>query len=366
MRAALLVMGLIFISSQIASAYTVSPITVDPKGALLQCEPVNATFVIGNPHSDTNGYPGAEDIELFTELDSPVWSLILLIDGEQKAFPDQKSSHVLLSNWNLTNFNKNSSHEQIQINLAGNAPLVPQTSNNTLVRISQLGADNNSIPRSVLSVERVVVALCCESPYCPSFLEQKIELQQFRALIDQNSSRGADTSVAEVKYNEAQQKIDSAGSMESTHYVQIFSDLNAATQAIADGEQALDRAWAEKEVADAQEKVSQIDAITGWFKANSSTRDNALLPAIVAKREVAVSYISIANDEIGNGNYNLSRLKAKEAYEIANKTYTDALTLQRGVTCCGPDLFPPLFFLAGTFVLILILIGVIWWKKFLK
>jgi hypothetical protein len=369
MRAALLVIGLIFIFSQIVSAYTVSPITVNPKGSLLQCEPVNATFVISNPQSDTNDYPSADNIELFTELDSPVWSLTLLTDGDQKVFPKQQSGRVLLSEWNLTGFNRNSSHEQIQINLAGNAPHVPQTSNKTIARILQMSEDNNPVAGSVLPVERVVVAMCCESPYCPSFLEQKIELQQFRALIDHNSTRGVDTSVAEVKYVEAQQKIDSAGSMESIHYVQIFSNLNAAKKAIADGEQALDKAWAEKEVADVEITLKKTDQILGWFHANLSTTNDDKIPAIIFLRDLAAAKISYANDEIETGNYENARTAARTAGLLANDSLnkiTDRKNAISQYSGCGWCINPFSIFvllIAGFVAIIICMAGIFRWKN---
>jgi hypothetical protein len=331
MRAALLVIGLLFISSQSVSAYSVSPITVDPTGALLQCAPVNATFVISNPTSDTNDYPGAEDIELSTELDRPVWSLILLIDGEQKLFLDQKNSHVLLSNWNLTDFNRNTSHEQIRINLAGTVPRVPQTSNKTIVRILQISADNNPVAGSVRSAVTVVVN-CCMDIECNYLIPLDEGLQQFRTDIDRNATMGIDTTAAEAKYSEAEQKIASARALPSTHYVQKFSNLNTAKEAIADGEQALDRASAEKEVADAQELITKPDAIIAQFPIGgrpSDLQNSAGFLAMISNREIAVQYLSTANDQIAAGNYSAAHESIGIALALGNQSYASGLEYQK-------------------------------------
>ena len=124
-------------------------------------------------------------------------------------------------------------------------------------------------------------------------------------------------------------KLHAAKNAPSTQYLQAFSNLDAAQKAIDDGEIALDRAWAENEVTNAQIPINNVDNVIQWFKANASTRDDAQLPAIVAKREVAVSYISTANDEISNGNYDQARAKAQEAFNKGNESYTDALTRQK-------------------------------------
>ena len=69
--------------------------------------------------------------------------------------------------------------------------------------------------------------------------------------------------------------------------------------------------------------------IIQWFKANTSTRDDNQLPAIIAKREVAVSYLVTANDEISNGNYEQARGKAQDAFNKGNESYTDALAQKK-------------------------------------
>ena len=155
------------------------------------------------------------------------------------------------------------------------------------------------------------------------------DLQVYREHIDEKAALGIDTSAAEVKYNEARQKLDSARSRPSNEYAAALQDLNDSTAAIADGEKALDKAWAENEVASAQVPINNVDAIIGWFKGNSSTANDNQLPAIVTKREVAVSYLSNANDDIASGNYAQARVKAQDAYSKGNESYTEALARQK-------------------------------------
>lgn len=65
------------------------------------------------------------------------------------------------------------------------------------------------------------------------------DLQVFRTHIDEKNALGFDTSAAEVKYNEARQKLDSARSRPVSQYTEALRDLNAVVVAIREGEIAL-------------------------------------------------------------------------------------------------------------------------------
>jgi len=108
-----------------------------------------------------------------------------------------------------------------------------------------------------------------------------------------------------------------------------MADLNAATTAINGGEIALDKAWAENEVAAAQATINNVDRIIAWFKSSPSTANDPQLPSIITKREVAVSYISNANANIVVGKYAQARQKAQDAFAKGNESCTEALARQK-------------------------------------
>ena len=62
------------------------------------------------------------------------------------------------------------------------------------------------------------------------------DLHILRTHIDERAAQGFDISVAEAKYNEALQKINSARSRPSSQITEAFADLKAASAAIKDGE----------------------------------------------------------------------------------------------------------------------------------
>jgi hypothetical protein len=199
--------------------------------------------------------------------------------------------------------------------------------------------------------------------------EMESALQTYRSHIDEKSALGIDTAAAEAKYSDAGQKIKTAKSLPSTQYIQAFSNLNAAQAAIDDGEIALDRAWAENEVASAQIPINNVDNVIQWFKTNKSTADDSQLPAIIAKREVAVSYLSTANDEISNGNYAQARVKAQDAFNKGNESYTDALARKKVVESGWfqlpslPKLPGGIFLIVGIIVVVLAVVGYVIYRK---
>lgn len=93
-----------------------------------------------------------------------------------------------------------------------------------------------------------------------------------------------------------------------------------------------DRELAEQTIADADTQIKKVDDIVRWFRGNASTKDDSQLPAIIAKREIAMSYIVTAEDEIAKGNFSQARSKATDAYSKANESYNDVLRRQQEIT----------------------------------
>ncbi len=182
---------------------------------------------------------------------------------------------------------------------------------------------------------------------------------------------GVDTSSAEANYNDAKTKIDAAQALPTTQYTTALSYITAAQTSITNGETLLDKAWAEKEVADAQVPINNVDSMINYFQGNKSTADDPKLSPIISKREVAASYISAANDAISTGNYVLARSKASDAFSKGNESYNDALTFKKQVEsgfnpfAAIGGLFSSsvLVIVVGVIAVALIIVGVIIYRK---
>jgi hypothetical protein len=233
-----------------------------------------------------------------------------------------------------------------------------------MIRITEYDASGRPITSSQVEKTALVINT---GEVATTIASADADLQVYRTHIDEKAALGIDTSAAEAKYDEAQGKIDSARSRPSNQYAEALGDIISSTAAIKDGEIALDKAWAEYEVAAAQVPINNVDTVIAWFKGNSSTANDQQLPTIITKREVAVSYVSTANDDIASGSYTLARQKAQDAFLKANESYTEALARQKelssGWSLPIPKINSTMFIILGIVAVILVVVGVIIYRK---
>ncbi len=351
---------------QAVAAFQVSSITIDPSGSLTPGTPVIVTYRVDLTASGDETFPSTDELQMSTDLNTPKWDYTLVLDGVETPQPSNTGRVLSVSGWILSY--PSSVEESIKVTLQGTAPSVETTTNKTIIRIQEFDSHNNLVG-STVEREAVVVNV---ADIQRAIADKEAALQTFRSHIDEKSVLGVDTAEAEAKYSEAQQKITAAKNAPSTQYTQAYSNLEAAQAAIDEGEADLDRAWAESEVANAAIPINNVDEVIGWFKGNASTANDPQLPAIVAKREVAVSYISTANDEISSGNYAQSRIKAQEAFNKGNESYTDALKRQYEIEHGGlfswlklPAIKLPggIFLIIGIIVVVLAVVGYVVYRK---
>jgi hypothetical protein len=359
-RAALLAIGLMLVFSSLAGAFEVSSFSIEPNGSTLDiCERVTGSFAItSSPAEPGDSLSGGE---IFTMLDRPNWSLVLYTDGAEVSRVAVKNQTVFLSSLDIPGSGRTGSPRKILVSFSAWVPDVEDTKNMTIVRVRQTDTSQNGTTSADKFLYAPVVVTCaCTRKIC---YEPEYLLEPLRDDIWEKSRQGIDTSAAERKYSEARDLLYANDELAPVYYSEKLQNVSRAKGMIADGERLLDKAWAEKEVAEAQVPINNVDMVIEWFRA-SDTRNDAQLPEIIAKRDVAMSYIVSANDEIRNGNYEQARVKAQVAFRWGNESYTDALSLTPRDSCCGFDPILHPLFRAGIAVIILILIGLIWWKKF--
>jgi len=339
------------------SAFSVGSMSIDPSGSLTPNSPVTVTFKI-----DAGDFTSDSEIQIFTDLEKPKWTYTIIVNDVENLRPVFGGRTLAISGFELSY--KKSDTVAVRVSLEGLAPAVDKTTNKTLVRITEYDGNNKAITSTQVEKTAIVINT---GEVTSTIQASDAELQDYRTQIDEKAALGIDTSAAEAKYNEANQKISSARSRPSNQYAEALADLNAAKTAIEDGKTVLDKAWAEYEIAAAQVPINNVDAIIGWFKGNSSTANDQQLSTIVTKREVAVSYISNANDNIAQGNYAQARQKAQEAFAKGNESYTDALARQKqlmsGWFPSLPKINSTVGIIIGVVVVILIIVGVVIYRK---
>jgi hypothetical protein len=339
-------------------AFSVASVQIDPSGSLTPGTPVTVSFKIEN----SGVFPSDNEIQIFTDLDKPRWTYTVIVNGVENLRPVMGGRTLTVSGFELSY--KSSDQVALRVALEGVAPTVNQTTNKTMVRITQY--DGNNKPITSTQVERTAMVINT-AEVSSTVSSRAADLQVFRTHIDEKAVISIDTAAAEAKYNEAKQKIDAARARPSNQYASALIDLNEATAAIAAGETALDKAWAENEVSAAQVPINNVDAIISWFKGNSSTANDQQLATIITKREVAVSYISNANDAIADGNYAQARVKAQDAFSKGNESYTEALARQKQLLSGWSIPFPKIdgivLIIFGIVAAALIVVGIIIYRK---
>jgi hypothetical protein len=342
------------------SAFTVSSVSVEPSGSLVPGDSVIVSYKLQFPASGGETFPSGSELQMSTDLEGAKWTWVLVLDTIDNPRPSAAGRMLSLSGFELSY--PAAVDQAVRVTMEGKVPTVDKTTNKTIIRIQEVDANGNIVTSSKVEHTRMVVNV---GEVTQQITQKRNDLQTFRTHIDEKAAIGADTSVAELKYSDAKSKIDAAAALPPTQYATALAYLNTATALITDGETALDRAWAESEVIHAQTPIANVDRVIAWFKGNTSTANNAELPPIIAKREIAVSYISTANDQIASGQYSLARSKAAEAFAKGNESYTEALALQDKV---GKGfVIPPIPGIVPIIVvvilIVLVVVGVIIYRK---
>lgn len=344
------------------TAFDVQGLTIDPTGSLTPNTPVTTSFKVGFAASSGETFAAGSDLVLTTDLDNPKWTYTLILDGVENPRNPVGGKTLDLSGFELSYPSK--VDESIRVTLEGTAPAVTTTTNKTILDIHEVDTHGNVITSTQITKTTLVIN---PGDVQSAVNDKTTNLQTFRSHIDEKSAIGIDTTDAEAKYNDANAKISSAKSRPATQYSDAFNDLTAAQASIDAGEVALDKSWAELEVANAQGPITNTDSVIAWFKGNKTTADDPQLSAIVAKREVAVSYISNANDFISNGKYADARSKAQDAFAKGNESYTDALARQKQLVTGWSFSFPTIpggvFLIVGLIVVVLVVVGVVIYRK---
>jgi len=208
---------------------SVTSLSIVPSGSLAPVNPVTATFKIEFP----GVFPSDGELQLFTDLDNPKWTSTTIVNGIENLRPVSGGHTLSISGFELNH--RASDVVSVRVTLEGVAPPVAKTSTKTIFRIIEY---SNGNPVTSSQVEKTALVINTGDVVSVIY-STEAALQDFRAQIDERSANGIDTSAAEVKYNEAMQKLNSARSRPSNQYTEALADLHAASVAISEGENAL-------------------------------------------------------------------------------------------------------------------------------
>jgi hypothetical protein len=354
----ILVLFVIISTFPVVSAYTVTGMSVSPSGDFTPNTPVTVSFSIQFAASGDETFPSSNTLELATDLENPTWTADLLKNGVSNPQPMDSKKIVEITGWILSYDPSDISEENLQVTLSGIAPEVTSTTDKNIIRVREYDSRNNVVSGSEVTVTRKIINT---KEITDLIASRETDLLAFRTNIDEKAALEVDIAEAEAKYSEAQAAINDAKSRPSSEYSAALASLNTAQTLITDGEKVLNKAWAEKDIADAQIPITKTDELIIWLKPNATSGDSkSQFTQITTKREIAAGLITTANDEIFAGNYDRAREKASEAFAKGNETYNEALTLQRQLLT-GWNIIPNINIKlpGGSFVIIAVVIVVV-------
>ncbi len=368
LRAGLVLACIILVLAQGVLAFTVTGFQVHPQDEWLPGTPVAVSATIDFTPSLGEKFDKRHDLRFNTTLENVQWRWTSSVKGVATPVPTLQNGVIGPVPDYAFHYPEND-NVILKFLLQGEAPAVRGTTTITALIIHEVDEKGILIPGSPR--EYGVVVVYSEGPV-EKANSVRSSLEAFRDHLDEKALERVNTIVAETKYQMAQQKIDNSTTLPSLYYnalIEKYRILDSAQIDIDEGERFLDKAWAEKEVAEAQEKVDRADTMIGWFQGNRSTANYYRVDSFIADRDNASEYIASATDDIENGNYYLARLKAQAAFLKANESFNNATSSRNLLFECDfcyhspVERYGTLVIAAGIGVVALLIIGIIRWKK---
>ena len=335
--------------AQAAAAFDVKTEKVDPaSGALEPGQQVTARYVLTYNMVTSGG--NDETFEFSTGLQNPVWDFIVYRDGVA-IYTTRKTGYYPI----LTEFEIDYGDEEIELDAQLRGIVPSSASTKVLVtKIEHLRGDDvkdtHSVSRDVVNSAQVEGSLAA----------QQQRLKDLKADIDEKSAEGVDVSAVQAEYNAASQALTSAASAGPS---QAASYIATAKKDIDEGIALLDKAWAEKAVADTGAAIESLDGMITYFVENRSMSADPQVVAIMTKRESAVQFYSQAQDNLNGKNYPLARSKAGDGLSKANEALGDANALRERIGegfSLGGDL---LLYIGVGIVIVLVVAGIVMYRK---
>lgn len=335
--------------AQAASAFNVKTETVNPaSGALEPGQQVNARYVLTYEMDDRD--PNDETFEFSTGLQNAVWDFKIYRDGVAIYTTKKTGYYPVLSEFELA-------YGDGDIELDAQVRGVVPSTGNTKVLITKIEHLRDKDVKDTHSVTRDVVSA---AQAAGSLAAQQQRLKDLKADIDEKAAEGVDVAAVQTEYNAASQALTSAASAGPS---QAASYIATAKKDIDEGIALLDKAWAEKAVADTGAAIESLDGMINYFIEDRSMSSDPQVVAIMTKRESAVQFYSQAQDNLNGENYPLARSKASDGLSKANEALGDANALKEKIGegfNLGGDL---LLYIGVGVVIVLIVAGVVIYRK---
>jgi hypothetical protein len=343
--------------AQAGSALKINNLEITPAGDLQVGDTVTVrgTVDLGSSSFDQNHY-----LEFYTQLDKSTvqWEWAIGVDGKYPPATTNGGSYLRIDGWLISYPDLT---VEVQVTVDGVVPDTVSSGSLVVFRARELDKDDEVVGTEVLKEKTV---------FNPAELTAQIaametSLATLKASIDEKASAGIGVGDAQTYYTTAKNAISSARGASGGA---VTGFLSAAGIAISDGNTALDRAWSQQSIDQAQQSIDSVIGLYNEFTVNRSLKnsDSRLVP-ITSKRDIAISTLSSAKDDQAAGSYTSARAKAMDARTRAGEAWNLSLDLKKELDSgfsfnfnLGGLLLP-----AGIILLIAAVVGgIYYWKKY--
>jgi len=290
-----------FIAIPAMASVEVGHVNVKPSGDLESGKSnVSADLQLSFVSIGGTTFPSDESISLKTELENPVWTYSIILDGVENPRPAVSKKQLDLSGWELSYENVD---ESVKVNLKGMAPKVDSSKEIVVVSVN-VATPGGRVKETVKNVTAFVTN--------PGELKGDISTvkeaySKLEKDIAQNKADGIDVSKAEAKAKEALNSLNSAAGASYSN-AQIY--IKNANTYIKDAYAMLDMGLSQKAIKDAKEAIDKTDEWISYFKTEKELGSDPRLAPIITKREFAAEDVSDAKELYDAGKYTEARKKS--------------------------------------------------------
>lgn len=308
-----------------ATAITVLPPTGILTGDLAPGTKVTIETTITDFYAGSGTtFPGSDTLQFYTDLDSPQWNIVIVLNTIDNPRPVSTSRTVRISGFELEY--PSSSDLKVRVTLEGVVPEVSTTTDKTILRIRQLDSNDGVRSDDYILTQTVINP----AEVSANIITTKSDLQAFKTAIDAAKEDGVDTSAVDAKYNAAQTALQSAEAA-GDNIASAQSYLSTARTAITDGEALLQRDIVQHAITSAESTLAEIDAVLDYFTTNKSMGSDSRVVLLASKRQSVKNQIDTAKGNFDTNNLALAETQADDALAEGKVVLAEARDLQEEV-----------------------------------
>ena len=312
---------------------------------------VTADFQIDFISTAGETFPSDENVLLSTQLDNPVWTYSIILDGVENPRPASSKSQLMLTGWELS---YKDVEEHVKVSLKGNAPKTDKSKQIEVVGVGVASANG----RVKDQVRNVSAFLTNPGEITGDIGPVNTKVKKLQTDIAKLKAEGIDVSKASQKAKDATDALTRA-SKESFANAKVY--IQNADTYVTDAYSYLDMGVAQKTIADAKEAIDRTDEWITYFKTEKDMETDPRLAPIITKREFAAEYTSNAQELFSQNKYSEAKSKATEANNKATEVFEETQKLNDEVNKTPLSSGPDVSSITGSLIFIvlaILLIGV--------